>query len=954
MILEDHPSPTLTWTSRLCLLAMAVIVLPLSLVAVGDDESSASPSTSMESPAILLESEIQQSEISDDIEVTPSNDDQTDERPQDSLEVVFSLKNITVGDVIKALNTHFADADVKPSVTVVESITDEPSPGEQIKVRLKPEQKDAVAKIIAHLEERSGWTKMGRLPFGQHVVVYPIEQDSGARAIGLIKLHFQETERPPDSSFDKDKNHLIVRGTEAQHEVVTNIVTTLRRDTEDSYDTIDVARVQYEMPEELAIAFEDFIKKNANAFDVLDVTYGSHRRRSEANGSSVSSYWALTVTATEELQQWIGNFIGAFMDPKQPQDKVGDDLNTMTLARATYDIGFEQKVFVEVPYTDEHPLDGKAPLPRFRRETRTIKRVATELVDLLKAIPSGGQYPVLLVKSNAATLTVTTTPEFQEALGKFIAFLKERAPADDVLKTHQDAQSIILPELRDPNDEASRTNKAIIMVKQARKALNDGDFGLARRSALFAQKLTADYGLFSDRPEYVLKEIEKLEASLKTKRQNEGRLGEVMIGHAGDSLCIPEQQLASLRMQERMIGAELTTINNAIQKGGNRTALSLLIGRNHADNAITRKLVEMLGQAIELEQEKQQLLNNHSMQHPAVLSVQARIDALREMMGLPAGKETQLTELLIIHVESLKLQQQLLRESIEALEESQAESKAEADAKQSFKRVEEQLSPLLSKEAELLKSHGPEHPEVISVQRKIEMTREFLLQDFDDEISDDSPLKLLQLEVERLQDVIRKLEAAHPTDDALPNNTPDEFKPRDEEQSSNNSEREQLDRKLRELEADIKAGARFVQVIKGGLKAGGELEGVRRLIAHINSDHFRKSLLDQGFTDDDYEGWRDVYMLLLKPILRHQELLQVRNPDREIVRKVERDVQQELDVIGATEWRSVKKPQYMQVFVDFLEESGSTQQRLLENLKRQRRELEDATERERLDAEAFF
>ncbi|MCA9111671.1 MAG: M56 family metallopeptidase, partial [Planctomycetaceae bacterium] len=64
MILEDRPSPTLTWTSRLSLLAVAVIVLPLSLVAIGDDESPATPATSVESPTDLSGSEIRESETS--------------------------------------------------------------------------------------------------------------------------------------------------------------------------------------------------------------------------------------------------------------------------------------------------------------------------------------------------------------------------------------------------------------------------------------------------------------------------------------------------------------------------------------------------------------------------------------------------------------------------------------------------------------------------------------------------------------------------------------------------------------------------------------------------------------------------------------------------------------------------------------------------------------------------
>ena len=843
MILEDHPSPTLTWTTRLCLLAVAVIVLPLSLFAVAAE-------TEQETPKATI--------IDESID-------------RGRLRVIFSIKNGDAEDLVGMLSKRFPNREDRPGFSILK--------------RDKEAGRDIDQLIVEGTEE-------------QLKVVRPF------------------TVRLNESSVDEYNE-------------------TLANGNRDDSDTITVVRADYAMPKELAMAFEELINKHTGALKVI--RWGTRlvpQQRSRPYDPNVKGmvppswdtgdhadlpsgtfyYGRLEIIAPADVQKVIENLIDSIV-AEQPID---EESATVTLARETYDIGFEQKVFVEVSHAEEHPIDRKPQPPRFRREARTIKRVATELVDLLKAIPSGGQYPVLLVKTNEATLTVTTTPEFQEALGKFIAFLKEQPPAD--------------PEQPPPPIDEARAKKlnAEFLLQRARDSIKAGDPKQARRLAAQAQGLNADYDLFSDRPELVLQDLQ--DATRGTSDRgfadrmggNSRRLArptdrEASNATSPESWLTPEQQLASLRMQERRIQAELTTINNAIQKGGNRTALSLLIGRNHADNAITRKLVEMLGQAIELEQEKQQLLNNHSMQHPAVLSVQARIDALREMMGLPAGKESQLTELLIIHVESLKLQQQLLRESIEALEESQAESKAEADAKQSFKWVEEQLSPLLSKEAELLQSHGPEHPAVISVQRKIEMTREFLLQDVDDEISDDSPLKLLQLEVERLKDVIRKLEAAHPTDDALPNNTQDEFKPRDEEQSSNNSEREHLARRIRDLEAQLKVSIELLAAIEEGLMEGGAVAGAQRAIDYLESDGYRKQLEAIAADEDDPDlvetsitSAKKFYEL----VVLQQKLLKEFGAGHSSVEKVERQIDDELFSLKLHGYRAIKNSEYLEFMLE--------------------------------------
>ncbi|MGD9856328.1 MAG: hypothetical protein AB7U20_15390, partial [Planctomycetaceae bacterium] len=69
-----------------------------------------------------------------------------------------------------------------------------------------------------------------------------------------------------------------------------------------------------------------------------------------------------------------------------------------------------------------------------------------------------------------------------------------------------------------------------------------------------------------------------------------------------------------------------------------------------------------------------------------------------------------------------------LQEQIEQLEQDISE-------KQSEKSVEIQtviskaLLPLLIQEMELLQTHGENHPEVIAIRKKIEITREFLRND---------------------------------------------------------------------------------------------------------------------------------------------------------------------------------------------------------------------------------
>ncbi|MEZ6052844.1 MAG: hypothetical protein R3C02_15910 [Planctomycetaceae bacterium] len=93
MILEDRPSPTLTWTSRLSLLAVAVIVLPLSLVAIGDDEAPATPATSVESPDEISGFEIRESETSDSEILKSEISNPTESTPREEIRSEKTMTN---------------------------------------------------------------------------------------------------------------------------------------------------------------------------------------------------------------------------------------------------------------------------------------------------------------------------------------------------------------------------------------------------------------------------------------------------------------------------------------------------------------------------------------------------------------------------------------------------------------------------------------------------------------------------------------------------------------------------------------------------------------------------------------------------------------------------------------------------------------------------------------------
>ena len=60
-----------------------------------------------------------------------------------------------------------------------------------------------------------------------------------------------------------------------------------------------------------------------------------------------------------------------------------------------------------------------------------------------------------------------------------------------------------------PTVPISRRGQAIVLVRQARAALGRGDIAEARLKALQARQLGVTYGLFDDRPEHILAEIER-------------------------------------------------------------------------------------------------------------------------------------------------------------------------------------------------------------------------------------------------------------------------------------------------------------------------------------------------------------------------------------------------------------------------------------------------------------
>ncbi len=767
MILEDRPSPILNWPSRLCLLAIAAIVLPLSLVAVADEPDQAATVESPATPAT---------------EVDASSNGDTDRatsRETDEQNLVFSLKNITVGDVIQGLNKHFADANVKPSVSVIESLTDEPAPVEQIKVTLTSDQLDDVRKVIAHLEEASTWSKVGKLPFGQMVVVYPIRGDAGSRLHQLTKHFFHDADNPPAIKLDQNNNHLIIRGTQDQHDDVTQIVKAVN---EQANETITVVRAHYAMPEELAKAFETFINQHSPQFDVLIATTKSRTsvnrsRRQRADddddglfsrsGIGSGSRSGLTIIATEDVQQQFGDFIRAITETKSTKDKDGNEPDTLTLVRETYDIS------VLPPQPQGLFADPSTPRPVPQLSPHAGLDV------LLHSAKSTGQLSLLLTIVSANQLTVTTTPEFQASLGKFIAFLKERAPADE-----EQAVSRM--------SEAERKVRATLWLEKAREALKRGDRNGARQLAKEAQRYNADYDLFSDRPELLFKDLQDAPADEPSggfseflggnRRRSAGTIvRDISPAEPRESTLTREQQLASLQVTEQTIAAEIASIEKALESGANPTALSLMIGRKYADNAMTRKLVEMFSTAIDLEHEKRDLLRSAGPEFPEVVRVQSKIDAIRKSLGLPADEETQPLDLIRVHIESLKLQQQLLQETakelhktLDALKEDQAQSMPHGDAGASVAILARELFPLLVKEADLLKKHEPEHPEVVSIRRQIQMTRSFLQKQLGDDHADDSPLKLLQREVERLEGLIKELKAAHPAELSPPVDPGDE------------------------------------------------------------------------------------------------------------------------------------------------------------------------------------
>ncbi|MEZ6052842.1 MAG: hypothetical protein R3C02_15900 [Planctomycetaceae bacterium] len=97
-----------------------------------------------------------------------------------------------------------------------------------------------------------------------------------------------------------------------------------------------------------------------------------------------------------------------------------------------------------------------------------------------------------------------------------------------------------------------------------------------------------------------------------------------------------------------------------MEAGASRAALSLMIGRKYADNAVTQKLVETLAAMLALQQEKAELMSSRSEKHPdVVLVTQTRSPPPVPRPAQRGQRPTHRPRHL--HLESLRLQQQMLQ-----------------------------------------------------------------------------------------------------------------------------------------------------------------------------------------------------------------------------------------------------------------------------------------------------
>ncbi|MGE4003941.1 MAG: secretin N-terminal domain-containing protein [Planctomycetaceae bacterium] len=483
----------------------------------------------------------------------------------------------------------------------------------------------------------------------------------------------------------------------------------------------------------------------------------------------------LTIIATPEIQAQFGHFIKAMgQKPEEPMAN-GDATVQLTLVRVRYELrltppassgsrnlndaetflqglekaeGKRAKSEVLRKYVEDQHRASATGFGQLNVAGRGIGMAGAKIggrfsgpsgdgdasdslgdgvLNLLTAVKESNLVPLLLVSADAEGLTVTTTEEFQQALGKFIRFLQEQEPQETVQIWDATTGEPLLARLRqggwgrpsgapsaggslplDPShpaaalkenrmEEASKveggrlrgknSEMPHLLLHAARELLKEDKLAEARTVVQKAQALDFNYELFDDRPDLVLRDIEIREAFNAARDTQKPVYSGPVIPIDGKTE-LGAAQLAMTRYREAEISAKLLALQEMLKRGTvNKPAMLLAIGREEANNRVWTMLRELLP----LEAQRRNLSRTHGDKHPEVVALQQKIDVVRQALGFADDGIIGPVDLFDLYIKSLEHQLETTREVIKALEESGKQSSTGAGAR---KRLDAQIREL--------------------------------------------------------------------------------------------------------------------------------------------------------------------------------------------------------------------------------------------------------------------
>ncbi len=437
----------------------------------------------------------------------------------------------------------------------------------------------------------------------------------------------------------------------------------------DESETITVVRTQYELPHGVALALHEFIQANGQHFEFLTST-GPTLQRSDASedndtsdgfggggslgrggfgrggrgshgrsgfggddedvstfGSPPTDKFHLTIIATPEVQQQLGDFIRAIQQPRDevvPAEGSGES-QTLTLARAHYKLplaGSPRRFdngFADVGgRRPRRPAGPRSSLGDGDVEAAARPLMGDGVVSILSAVKESNLVPLLLVSASEDGLTVTTTENFQQHLGKFIRFLQKHEP------------------------------KAAAMSSGA---VPSGPQPLSPRTVP---------GPASPQPTPAAQTY--LPSAVQPPRADSPTFVAPSTGGPKSAAS----RLSDLRARERELVAVLEMVDDALKEDGDRAAVLLMVHQFYGGNTSGDTFMKMMSKLADLEMEKKQMESNATGLGSGL--VVRAINTLRRSLGLPTRDKTEPLDRLDVYVKALRQQLDTVRKVIEAIE----------------------------------------------------------------------------------------------------------------------------------------------------------------------------------------------------------------------------------------------------------------------------------------------